>query len=50
VIFGSDAHVSFDVGNFTYCKQIVEECEFPMELVVNHQIDKLKQFLPKIFQ
>lgn len=50
VIFGSDAHVSFDVGNFTYCKEIVEECDFPMELVVNHQLDKLQQFLPKIFQ
>ncbi|PKM67601.1 MAG: phosphatase [Firmicutes bacterium HGW-Firmicutes-19] len=50
VIFGSDAHISFDVGNFTYCKEIVEECDFPMELVVNHQIDKLKQFFPKIFQ
>jgi len=48
VIFGSDAHISFDVGNFTYCKEIVEECDFPMELVVNHQIEKLKQFFPKI--
>lgn len=50
VIFGSDAHVSFDVGNFTYCQEIVEECDFPMELVVNHQMDKLKQFLPKLFE
>jgi putative hydrolase len=49
VIFGSDAHISFDVGNFTYCKEIVEECDFPMELVVNHQADKLKHFFPKIF-
>lgn len=50
VIFGSDAHVSFDVGNFTYCKEIVEECDFPMELVVNHQTEKLRQYLPKIFE
>lgn len=50
IIFGSDAHVSFDVGNFTYCKEIVEECDFPMELVVNHQLDKLQKFLPKIFE
>jgi putative hydrolase len=50
VIFGSDAHISFDVGNFTYCNEIVEECDFPMELVVNHQADKLKHFFPKIFK
>lgn len=50
IVFGSDAHVSFDVGNFTYCKEIVEECDFPMELVVNHQLDKLQKFLPKIFE
>lgn len=49
VIFGSDAHISFDVGRFTYCHQIVQECDFPMELVVNHQPDKLKFFLPKVF-
>jgi putative hydrolase len=47
VIFGSDAHVSFDVGNFANCKKIVEDCDFPMELVVNHQLDKLRQFFPK---
>jgi putative hydrolase len=50
VIFGSDAHISFDAGNFTYCMKIVEECDFPMELVVNHQPEKLKIFLPKIFE
>ena len=50
VIFGSDAHVSFDVGNFTYCLKIVEECDFPIELVVNHQSDKLKMFFPKIYK
>jgi putative hydrolase len=50
VIFGSDAHISFDAGNFTYCMKIVEECDFPMELVVNHQPEKLKMFFPKIFE
>ncbi len=50
VIFGSDAHISFDAGNFTYCMKIVEECDFPMDLVVNHQPDKLKMFFPKIFE
>jgi putative hydrolase len=50
VIFGSDSHVSFDVGNFTYCMDIVKECDFPLELIVNHQPDKLKKFLPKIFE
>ncbi len=49
VVFGSDAHVSFDVGNFTYCHQIIKECDFPLELVVNHQMEKLKSFLPKVF-
>lgn len=50
VIFGSDAHISFDAGNFTYCMKIVEECDFPMDLVVNHQPEKLKMFFPKIFE
>ncbi|MPQ44914.1 phosphatase [Clostridium tarantellae] len=35
IIFGSDAHVYYDVGNFTRCINIVEEMNFPKDLIVN---------------
>lgn len=45
VIVGSDAHISYDVGNFGYAIPLLEDMSFPEELIVNTSIDQLKSFL-----
>ena len=44
---GSDAHVDIDAGNFTYIHQILESCDFPEELVVTTNWDKLRKFMKR---
>ena len=45
VTTGSDAHVDVDVGNFRYVREVMEACEFPEELVVTTNLDKLLPYL-----
>jgi putative hydrolase len=45
VIIGSDAHISFDVGNFDAAKEMLEQIGMPEELVVNTSVQRLKDFL-----
>ena len=47
VIFGSDAHVAEDIGNFSRIEELVKEIDFPKELVVNRDYEVLKEFLGK---
>jgi len=44
-IIGSDAHISFDVGNFNHVEKLIEELEVPEHLIVNTSVDLLKSFL-----
>ncbi|MBI9012693.1 MAG: phosphatase [Clostridiales bacterium] len=45
VIFGSDAHVSYSIGDFTRCVALANEVEFPESLIVNNDFNKLKKYL-----
>ena len=45
IIMGSDAHICYDVGNFTYAEKIITENDFPKELVINYHEDKIKTLL-----
>lgn len=45
IIFGSDAHISYDVGNFSFCKALAKKINFPEELIVNTSVEKLSKFL-----
>ena len=45
VTTGSEAHVDADVGNFCNVREVLEYCNFPEELVVTTDIEKLKPFL-----
>lgn len=45
IVINSDAHISFDVGNFEYAKRLIKEINFPEELIVNTSKEKLKRFL-----
>lgn len=47
IIFGSDSHISFDVGAFHNCLELVEKVGFPMELVVNYNIDLIDDLIGK---
>lgn len=45
VTTGSDAHIQMDAGNFTNIKKILEEWDFPEELVVTTDAKKLLSYL-----
>ena len=45
VIVSSDSHICYDIGNFTRALALLEELEFPEELVVNSSIKRLTDFL-----
>ena len=42
VVMGSDAHVDTDVGRHDLAIGLLEELNFPEELVVNHSVKMLK--------
>ncbi|MEG2787613.1 MAG: phosphatase [Romboutsia sp.] len=44
VILGSDAHISYDVGNFIYCEKIIDDLKFPIELVINYSEEDIINF------
>ena len=45
VTTGSDAHVDVDAGNFTNVREMLDYCNFPEELVITTDWDRLKEFL-----
>lgn len=45
VILDSDAHVDSAVGNHQYALQVVREVDFPEELIVNTDENKVKEYL-----
>lgn len=44
VVIGSDAHVDTDVGCHEMALELLEEIEFPEELVVNCSVEELKKY------
>lgn len=45
VTTGSDAHVDMDAGNFSNIEDVLKECEFPKELILTTDFERLKPFL-----
>ncbi|MBO4805855.1 MAG: phosphatase [Paludibacteraceae bacterium] len=45
IIMGSDAHISFDVGRHERVLELIQEAEFPDELILNDKIDELYRIL-----
>ena len=45
VIMGSDAHIEFDVGNHKFSQEVIEENNFPAELVVNTDTKKFFEYV-----
>lgn len=42
---GSDAHISFDVGNFSIVEKIIEDLQIPEELIINTSKERVLSFL-----
>lgn len=47
IVFGSDAHTDDDIGNFAMCESVVEEINFPEELIANRSYEALEKYLNK---
>ncbi len=47
VVVGSDAHISFDVGEFGKATKIFKEIDMPAELITNRSVKAFKGFLAK---
>ena len=48
VILGSDAHISFDIANYEYLYPLLQETEFPEELIVNRSVEVFRKCLKKL--
>lgn len=44
VVMGTDSHISYDIGQFIYAEQILEENNFPKELVINYNENEIIEF------
>lgn len=47
VVMGSDAHIAYDIAKHDSAKAILEEAEFPEELVYNSSPEKVLEFINK---
>lgn len=47
VILGSDAHTEEDILNFEYADALLQELDFPLELIANTSVQKLRKFLSR---
>lgn len=47
VVVNSDAHTDTLVGNHAYGQRIIEEMDFPQELVLNRSVQELKKYVNK---
>ncbi|MBD5265609.1 MAG: phosphatase, partial [Bacteroides sp.] len=45
VILGSDAHISFDIANYEYLPPLLNETEFPADLIMNTSVEKFRNYL-----
>lgn len=45
VILGSDAHISFDIANYEFLPALLQETEFPDDLIINTSVDRFKSYL-----
>lgn len=44
VVMGTDSHISYDIGKFTYCEKILNDNNFPTHLVINYNEDEIVEF------
>lgn len=47
IVIGSDAHVDSDVGRHDFAMQLIQELDFPEELIINRAVKELKKYLKR---
>ena len=47
IMCGTDAHIAYDVGEFTSTRRLLDEIAFPIELMASSSAEHLMSFLPK---
>lgn len=47
ITLGSDAHVDVDIAEYSVALKLIEEIDFPEELIVNTSVEKLQKILAK---
>jgi putative hydrolase len=45
IVCGSDAHISFEIGEFGHVRRILKEVDFPEELILNRSVERLEKYL-----
>jgi len=45
IVVASDAHICYNVGEFGIASKILDELEFPKELILNSSIDKFEDYI-----
>lgn len=45
ICLGSDAHICQDVGNFSFASSLLDEIDFPNDLVLNTSTERFKSYL-----
>lgn len=47
IVLGSDSHVDVDIAKFPYAQSVLEEIDFPEELIANVTLERLKTSLKR---
>ena len=50
IVLDSDAHIAEDAGNHRRAHKLLQELNFPEELVVNTSIEKLAAYIPAVLE
>lgn len=45
IIYGSDAHVCYDVANFSFAKEVTDAVAFPKELIINYNQNLIDKYI-----
>ncbi|MBO4549861.1 MAG: phosphatase, partial [Bacteroidaceae bacterium] len=45
VILGSDAHISFDIANYSFIWPLLAETEFPDALIMNYDTGRFLKYI-----
>ena len=45
IVLSSDAHISYDVANYSFIWPLLQETEFPDELILNYDIEKFMEYI-----
>ena len=45
IVLGSDAHTQEDVGNHKFVQILLEELDFPEELIVNRSVKEYQKYI-----